>query len=186
MGTWRCAACRAGFGRRGHAARARGLTLVELMTTVAVLVISLTLAAPALTSFLRSSRLRAVQSEFASSLMLARSEAARQGVRVGVEALQPPADGGFARGWRVWVDTDSNGSYDSGEPVVREVPAPGAPLAISSTPEVRNVIFAPSGFLVAASDIKFRLCGQPGVVQGYQVWLEPVGLSDITEVTTCP
>jgi type IV fimbrial biogenesis protein FimT len=164
----------------------RGVTLVELMTTLAVLVISLALAAPALSSFLRSNRLRAAQSELVSSLMLARSEAARQANQVGVESLQPLADGGFARGWRVWVDANANGSFDNNEPVVREVPARGAPLTIAPTPAVRGVVFGPSGFVVANAAVSFVLCGQPGVANGYRVLLEPVGLADVSEVTTCP
>ena len=176
-------ACGAGASRRP---RARGFSLIELMTTVAVLVISLSLAAPAFTSFLSSNRLRVAQSEFVASLMLARSEAARQGVRVGVEALQPLADGGFAHGWRVWVDADASGSYGSGETIVREVPARGGALRITPTPGVRDVVFDPRGFLVAGAAVTFDVCGQPGVAQGYRVLLEPVGLSDVTEVTTCP
>ncbi len=186
MGTWGFGVGTAGSICRRRALRVRGVTLIELMTTLAVLVIALTLAAPAFTSFLRTSRLRAVQSELVASLMLARSEAARQGQRVGVEALQPLADGGFARGWRVWVDADADGSYSGGEAVVREVAARGAPLTITPTPGVRDVVFGPSGFLVAGTAVAFELCGQPGVAKGYRVLLEPVGLSDIAEVSTCP
>jgi type IV fimbrial biogenesis protein FimT len=160
---------------------ARGLTLIEMMTTLAVLVIALTLAAPALTSFLRSSRLQSVQSELVSSLMLARSEAARQGKRVGVEA----SGAGFANGWRVWVDANANGVYDSGEPVVREVPAHANSLTITTTLDVRDVVFAPSGFLVDGSAVIFDLCAIPAGAKGYRVQLEPVGLSDVTEVTSC-
>jgi len=180
----RVARARTAVVRRGRAAH--GLTLIELMTTLAVLVISLTLAAPALTSFLRSNRLEAAQSELVASLMLARSEAARQSARVGVGALQAPGDGGFAGGWRVWIDANANGRFDTGENVVREVPARGAPLTITPVPEVSEVVFAPSGFLVAASAVVFSLCGQPGVAKGFRVLLEPVGLSDVSEVNTCP
>lgn len=166
--------------------RSRGMTLIELLTTLAVLVITLTLAAPAFTTFLRSNRLQAAQSELVASLMLARSEAARQGTRVGVESLQPLADGGFAHGWRVWVDTNDNGSFDSSELVVREVPGRGAPLTITSSPDLREVVFNPTGFLVGNSAVTFDLCGQPGVSKGYRVLLELVGLPDSSEVTTCP
>ena len=176
----------AGRMLRGVVLRRRGVTLIELMTTLAVLVISLTLAAPAFTSFLRSNRLQAAQSELVASLMLARSEAARQGKRVGVEAMVPVAEGGFTGGWRVWVDADANGAYDSGEQVLREVPAQRAPLTINSATDVRDVVFGPSGFLVPGATVTFMLCGNPGTGKGYQVLLEPVGLSDITEVTTCP
>jgi len=164
----------------------RGLTLIELMTTLSVLVISLALAAPALTSFVRGNRLMAAQSDLVSSLMLARSEAARQGASVGVEALLPLADGGFANGWRVWVDANGNGSYDDGESVLREVPGHGAALTITPTPGVRQVVFGSNGFLVGTSAVTFSVCEQAGAAKGYRVLLQPVGLSDVSEVTTCP
>ena len=177
----------AGAGRCGSVC-ARGVTLIELLTTLAVLVITLTLAAPAFTTFLRSNRLQAAQSELVASLMLARSEAARQGTPVGVESLQPLADGGFAHGWRVWVDANGDGAFDNdnNEVVVREVPGRGAPLTITASPSQRGVVFNPSGFLVGGSAVTFDLCGQPGVAKGYRVLLELVGLADTTEVTTCP
>jgi len=164
------------------AARERGFTLIELMTTLAVLIISLALAAPALTSFVRSNRLNAAQSELVSSLMLARSEAARLGTRVGVEA----SVAGFAGGWRVWVDADSSGTFSSGETILREVPERGSNVTITTSPSVTGVVFNPNGFLAGGALVNFKLCGPTGVAKGYQIMLEPVGLSDITEVATCP
>ena len=178
--------CKVEAAASARCARSRGMTLIELITTLAVLVITLTLAAPAFTSFLRSNRLMAAQSELVSSLMLARSEAARQGTRVGVASLEPLTEGDFANGWRVWVDTNANGSFDDGEPVMREVGARGAPLTITASPGLSAVVFNPNGFLVADEAMTFDLCGQPGVAKGYRVLLEMVGLSDTTEVTTCP
>jgi hypothetical protein len=32
----------------------------------------------------------------------------------------------------------------------------------------------------------FTVCGKAGVNKGYDVWLEPLGLTDVQEVTTCP
>lgn len=164
--------------------RARGLTLIELMTTLTVLAISLSLAGPAFTSFIRSNRLQAAQSELISSLTLARSEAARKGKPVGVEALRPLGEGGFTQGWRVWVDANGNGIYDdvAGEEVLREVPARGGALAITPTPDVREVVFAPSGFLVAGTAVTFCLLGQPQSGKGFRVVLAPVGLTDVSPV----
>jgi len=178
--------CRFEAPTRGRLTRLRGITLIELLTTLAVLVITLTLAAPAFTTFLRSNRLQATQSELVASLMLARSEAARLGTRVAIESLQPPESGGFAHGWQVCVDANANDMCDSSETVVREVAGRGAPLTITANPALRAVAFNPSGFLAASSAVTFDLCGQPGVPKGYRVLLEMVGLADTTEVTTCP
>ena len=166
--------------------RCGGFTLIELLTTVTVLVVSLALAAPALSTFVRSNRLNATQSELVSALMLARSEAGRLGARVGVEAKLAVASGGFGGGWRVFVDANSNGAYDGGEAVLRDAPDRGNDVKVSTVSNVRAVMFNPNGFLTPASLVTFNLCGPVGVHKGYRVLLEPVGLSDTTEVTTCP
>ena len=53
----------------------RGFTLVELLITLTVLVITLAIAAPAMSGFVRSSQLSGTQTELIGALMLARSEA---------------------------------------------------------------------------------------------------------------
>ena len=100
-------AARRAAGRRG--ARAGGFTLVEMLTAMRVLVVPLAIAAPSLATFIRSNRVRSAQSELVSALMLARSEAVRRGVRVGLQAKAAPAAGGLARGWRVWIDDNGDG-----------------------------------------------------------------------------
>ena len=59
-----------------------GFTLIELLTTLIVLAVVVAIAVPNLALFVTSSRLRASQSEFASALSLARSEATKRGSRV--------------------------------------------------------------------------------------------------------
>jgi len=176
--------------RAGAAApvRAAGFTLIELLTTLAVLAVSLALAAPSLAGFMRSNRIRAAQSELVSSLLLARGEAARRGVPVGVEAKAAVADGGLARGWRVWVDADGNGLYDTGETRLRDVAELGAGVTITSkrgTADVLGAVFSPRGFLLPLAQVSLSVCGQSGE-KGYGVRLEPAGLADIAEVAACP
>ena len=168
-------------------ARCGGFTLIEMLTTVAVLAVSLALAAPALSGFVRSNRVRAAQAELVSSLMLARSEAARLGTPVGVEAKASVADGGLARGWRVWVDANGNNAYDAGEPRLRDVADLGSSVVITGTPATAlGAVYSPRGFLLPLAGVVLAVCGKPGEPKGYQVRIAPVGLADIAEVKTCP
>ena len=96
-------------------ASARGFTLIELLTTMTVLVILTSLAAASMSSTVSNNRIYATQTEFVASLALARSEAARRGVNVMLSATAPATGNAFAGGWRVWVDTDGNGTFDSVE-----------------------------------------------------------------------
>lgn len=165
----------------------RGFTIIEMLTAMAVLAISLALAAPALSGFVRNNRVRAAQSELVSSLMLARTEAARRGVPVHVEAKASAANGGLARGWRIWVDADSDGAYDDGEVVLRDVADLGSSVTITSTrgsDAASGAVFSPRGFLVPLSRVNMNVRDAAGD-RAYCVRLEPAGMADIQE-TACP
>ena len=160
------------------ARRWRGFTVIELLTTVVVLAVSLALAAPALSSFMRSNQLRATQSELVSSLMLARSEAARVGISARVDALQPVASGGFTQGWRVWVDSDADGVVDAGESL-REVPKRTGGVTITTS--VPSVVFNASGFLDPVTPVSFDVKGAVSDDKRYCVLLTPVGMADVSK-----
>lgn len=68
--------------RPGLGGAARGLTLIELMITVAVLAIGLALAAPAFTQQLANYRLRAAAESIINGLNYARAEAVRRNAPV--------------------------------------------------------------------------------------------------------
>jgi len=73
-----------------------GFTLVELITSLVVIGVLVSLAAPELTSELRRARVRSALGEFTSDVYRARAYAAANGVRVTL-ALQPTA--GCAAGY---------------------------------------------------------------------------------------
>lgn len=167
-------------GRRG----AGGFTLIELMTTLVVLAVVLAIAAPNLAVFVNNSRLRATQSELASALTLARSEATRRGAMVVVKAAAPVVDAEFSAGWLVFVDTNDNAQLDDGEAVVRNYPALNGGQKFGTVGNVSALTFNPRGFLKAGARVEFKLCGQPGFPVGYRIRLEPVGLADVSEDRT--
>ena len=60
----------------GHS---RGFTLIELMVTLTVMAILLSIAAPSFTSLMAANRMSTQTNEFIGALNLARSEAVRRG-----------------------------------------------------------------------------------------------------------
>ena len=88
-----------------------GVTLLELMMTVAIVAILGALAAPSFKTMIQANRTRTVASELMGMLNLARSEAARRGQPV---SICPSSDGsscsstgkGWDNGWIAFVNED--------------------------------------------------------------------------------
>ena len=105
---------------------AEGVTLVELMITLAVLAVVLTIGIPAFGEFLQNNRMSAAANDVLSSLHLARGEALKRQVAVVVcassnaETLNPTCDGGagFDQGWVIFADPNDNAQVDGGEVVI--------------------------------------------------------------------
>ncbi len=135
--------------------RNRGITLVELMTTVSVAAVTLSLGVPAFTG-VQASMLRTQASmEMIASFSLARSEAARRGVSVTV--CPPNTDGtacssdhspNWASGWIVFTDPDEDRNIDSGtDEIVHTARLASGNISITSDSSIASgVLFSGSGF----------------------------------------
>lgn len=105
----------------------RGFTLIELVVTVTVLGVLVSIAVPQFTEFVRNGRRTATINELVGSLSLARSEAVRRGVPVVVckavddTACRSGAGDTWQAGWLVFVNTDADSPpvIDAGETVLK-------------------------------------------------------------------
>lgn len=106
--------------RRGGCAHTRtscaGFTLVEMLVTMSVLVLLLSVVVPSFTGLVRQARASAALKRFSLDLEFARSEAHRQGLPV---SLCSPESGDWARGWQVFVDTNGDCIVNNGERILR-------------------------------------------------------------------
>jgi type IV fimbrial biogenesis protein FimT len=99
--------------------RENGFTLVELMITLVIAAILLTVAVPSFNTTIKDNRLITDANRLVSSLALARSEAVKHGrtATVCVSSDQATCTGetDWTLGWMVWVDVDGDTNLDAGE-----------------------------------------------------------------------
>ncbi len=92
------------IGFNPHQSRLEGFTLIELMVTLAVAAIMLTIAVPSFQEFIGSNRLTSEANGFLTSLNLARSEAIKGNVRVTLcvssNGTSCAASGGWELGYK--------------------------------------------------------------------------------------
>jgi type IV fimbrial biogenesis protein FimT len=160
----------------------RGFTLVELLATLTVLAILTSLAAASMSSTVSNNRIYATQTEFVASLALARSEAARRGVTVMLTATAPVTGNAFAGGWRVWADTNGDGTFDSStEPVLRSHEAISSTIVVGDG-ATTTIAFTAMGFLNQAGAADIKVCASDGSVPGYDISIQPNGMADVADV----
>jgi type IV fimbrial biogenesis protein FimT len=153
----------------------RGFTLLELLTTMTVVAVLLTVGVPGFFDIVRSNRSAANANELVSALSIARSEAIRRGARIGIcpSSNGAACTGTWSDGWIVFTDTAAN---DTVNPVVGTVlrvsgPLSGAP-AVTATGEgggaVSWIRFLPRGDVRSNAVLPVGISIQPANCRGDQ------------------
>jgi type IV fimbrial biogenesis protein FimT len=139
-----------------------GVTLVEMMITLAVMAILLAIAIPAFESLIASTRLSTSTNDLLAAIAQSRSEAIRRGQRV-VLCIQDPANagqcinnGGWEQGWMAFIDADRDGIPDPGEAITLSTARQPANINIPANGGQSTITFLPSGRVPAVNTI--RVC----------------------------
>lgn len=95
----------------------RGFSLIELMVTVAVGAILLTVGVPSFQTFIQDSRLTTQSHDLRTALNYARTEAVRRAESVSVcrSNDQASCSGNWENGWIIFTDDDKDGSVDAAD-----------------------------------------------------------------------
>lgn len=161
-------------GRR----RMRGFTLLEMMVTLAVAAILVTLAVPSFNEAMLGSKLNTQANNFVASVQLARSEAIKRNAAVTLCASSngTSCTGAWGDGWIVLAN---------GTVLFRQIPlAPGFRLSGDAS----SIVFQSTG--VGATSATLTLCrATPSVgSQGRTIRVSATGRPSVTKdtgVTTC-
>lgn len=110
----------------GHASpTSRGFTLIELITTLFIAAILMTIAMPNLAMFLENNRVKQAVGDLAADLNFARSEASKRRFPVTVCARASgnvcANSASWNNGWLVFADDDGNGAVDGNNEILRVV-----------------------------------------------------------------
>jgi type IV fimbrial biogenesis protein FimT len=154
-----------------------GFTIMELMIVVAIIGILGAMALPGLKEWNRNAARTAAVSEFLGSMHLARSEAVKRNVRVGICPTQDATDAApkcagekdWAIGWLVFVDTDGDMDLGADEEVLGAIDAINPAFSLISTNGDVALDFRPNGRMETSNlevTVDFNLCDERGPEQG--------------------
>lgn len=162
---------------------AAGLTLIELMVTLSVVVVMAAMAAPSLSDFMDNQQVAATKTGLSGAVALARSEAVKRSQPVLLQPIGQGPDGNeYVNGWEVVVDEDGNGQAGANEARVRRAAQVQDRLRTAGP---RRLVFLPSGALSGGVAAAFRLCREAGSSAGYSLTVAPSGVADVQAISDC-
>jgi len=100
-----------------------GFSLVELIITMSIAAILLTLAVPSFSTLIKDNRQVTQANDLITTLTLVRSEAIKRGTRVtackSADGASCAASGGWEQGWIAFVDDNNDATVNAGEELLR-------------------------------------------------------------------
>jgi type IV fimbrial biogenesis protein FimT len=133
-------------------AKQHGFTIYELLITMIMIGIILSVGVPSMTTFMQGSRISGTANDLHSSFQLARSEAARSKNNITICASANSMDAGaacggtFDDGWIIFIDLNGDiARGGAGENIIRAHPAIDDRLDITTNAGATYFGFAPSG-----------------------------------------
>jgi len=164
-----------------------GISIVELVVSLAVVSILATTGVPAFSSFIQSNRLTETSFDMLATINLARTEAVKRRTRVVLcRSADPtsttPSCGGSANtwttGWLVFASGDSNNAYDAGADTLLGIGLVDSPnlTVITNNTSNNNLEYNSDGTTnESGGTARFALCDQRGGAQGRQINIPPHG-----------
>ena len=172
-------------------ARASGVTLIELLVTVAVAALIITLGVPSFVSAITRHAIQSQAEELQDAVRIGRNEAMKRSGPVILCRTEPDAPrrcagtGGNWQTWLMFADIGRRGTYAADDPLVRERTDVSKRTTVTSdTPSIRfdatgiavaesgtsAFVFAPAGQASGNGGLGKRLCvnqrAEVAVVQG--------------------
>ena len=176
----------------------QGFTLIELMITLAVLAIIISLAAPSFVTMIQNNRVTGATNDLIASLQLARTEAIKNNGTALVQSSSGSTDWGD--GHRIGIDLNGDLDILDAKELLRNVDAPHSSICITSASNaVSEIMYNGNGGVTNASTTTFTIDStrcEAGVARkvrklqlglsGSSTLLYDTVICPPDEATTCP
>jgi type IV fimbrial biogenesis protein FimT len=134
---------------RSHAAG--GFTLIELMITLVVLALVITVGVPEFNDFIAAQRVRTAASDLMADMAFARAEAIKESRRA-IMQRTAGATSSWKDGWSICVDLDGDNACAATEVRKSTTPVSGRTKVCSTTADYDDaIVFRPDGRIVRAA-----------------------------------
>lgn len=178
----------------------RGLTLIELMSTLAIMSVLVGFAVPSFIGLIRTNALTQQVNGFGSAISLARSEAIKRSeiVRICLRAADDScslADGtNWSLGWIVYADENNDGTLDDGEAIRYFDPLGDIYTLTANDIGANEIAYDRQGRLILPEldNFNMRLCAANALPAGDTEYSRTLNFNTIGRVTptkgadTCP
>jgi type IV fimbrial biogenesis protein FimT len=146
----------------------KGFTLLELIIIIAILGITMAIAAPGLGTMIANNRISGDVNDFVAALQFAKAEAASRVNPVTIckkntTSTGCVAGGDWQQGWIVFSDLDGDASVDAGEAILLNHETLDARITFGGTAGVTtSITYRPSGTTSVTSTEVLIICDNRG------------------------
>lgn len=169
--------------------RNKGFTMIELLIGLAIAGILAAMAMPSFQTLIKDNRLKTKASEMVGHLQLARSEAAKQKVRVTIctsnDGATCTAGTAWDKGWIVWTEKDGVAGIDVGSEILKTGSESNQVLVINSGTDTMDYLPDGTAIIPGGGAIQFTFCDDRTAERGRQITIALTGRAE-SERFACP
>lgn len=164
----------------------RGFTLIELMVTLAVLAILVTVALPGFNTLMDDHRIQAAQRSMLSALNLARSEASHRNQTITISST---GGADWGDGISIYTDGDAGGNtaFTAGNTLIKDIGGVASDEITIRTSGDSFISFQGNGMLNEGGNaVTMAICDDRGAAFGLVITVSRVGRASVTDnVASC-